>query len=53
MSDNQEHGPESMHRDNLRETLAMVCACGFHAYGDTWEEAGGEMDDHIKEAEEK
>lgn len=28
----------------------LVCLCGYGAQGDTWEEAGRDLDIHLKEA---
>lgn len=47
------HGPDACHYDNLRRCLCMTCGattCYFVARGDTWEEVGAEMDEHIAEA---
>ncbi len=27
----------------------LYCLCGFNAWGDTWESAGAEMDEHLLE----
>jgi len=29
----------------------LFCSCRFTARGETWEEAGAEMDDHLKETQ--
>lgn len=46
-----DHYPVECGYDNLRRELMMVCECGYAAYGRTWEEAGADMDDHLKEEE--
>jgi hypothetical protein len=31
----------------------LVCSCGYHAKGYTWEEAGGDYDAHLSSAQEE
>lgn len=54
MSDEPEtvdHGPTECAFDNIRRSRVIFCACGHACYGDTWEEAGAEMDDHLDDVE--
>ncbi len=41
------HGPIACYVDALRHLLVLECACGERCEGDTWEEAGAEMDAHL------
>lgn len=47
MSDDDEHGITAAYYDALLKESVLECPCGFQARGDTWEEAGAELDDHL------
>ena len=48
-----EHGIEDAGYSNLpgpEQMCILYCLCGFNAWGETWESAGAEMDEHLLEA---
>ena len=52
MANREEHGPVEVYylnRGHGTGDYVLACNCGFRAVGwDGWEEAGAEMDEHIK-----
>lgn len=51
MEDGDEHGPESAVYDNVRipgqQTPTIFCLCGHRCAGDTWADAGEDLDVHL------
>ena len=43
-----DHGVSEGLYDNLGRQVILVCLCGYEAAGPNWEEAGADLDDHIK-----
>ena len=47
------HGPKEAFYNNLptqHPTIVCLCGVAFEG-GDTWEDVGGEFDDHLRESE--
>lgn len=45
-----EHGIGAAYYSNLpTPTSVLECLCGYQARGETWEEAGSDLDEHLEQ----